>query len=116
MKEFLFSYGTLQKEQTQIDVFGRILQGHPDVLNGYKTATVEIKDERFLSKGEQATQQTAIASNNKADCIRGTVFELTEEELLTADGYEPKGYERINVQLASGKEAWIYLAIKDFGV
>jgi hypothetical protein len=27
MKEYLFSYGTLQKEKVQLDLFGRILKG-----------------------------------------------------------------------------------------
>jgi hypothetical protein len=29
---FLFSYGTLQKEQVQMETFGRILQGEKDYL------------------------------------------------------------------------------------
>ncbi|GAA4737256.1 gamma-glutamylcyclotransferase family protein [Flavisolibacter ginsenosidimutans] len=113
MNQCLFSYGTLQKTQTQIALFGRILQGWPDVLNGYKTTTVEIKDEAFLAKGEQTMQQTAVATNNENDSIEGTAFELTEEELLNADKYEPEGYERIKIKLASGKEAWLYVAIKE---
>lgn len=113
LNTYLFSYGTLQKEQTQIALFGRTLQGWPDVLNGYKTATIEIKDESFLAKGEQAIQQTAIASNDESDNIKGTVLEVTEEELRIADSYEPKGYGRIKVKLQSGKEAWLYVAKKE---
>ncbi|HAO29187.1 MAG TPA: UDP-N-acetylmuramate--alanine ligase, partial [Chryseobacterium indologenes] len=29
---YLFSYGTLQKEQVQLETFGRILQGEKDTL------------------------------------------------------------------------------------
>jgi len=112
MKEYLFSYGTLQKEKVQIDLFGRILQGSGDALRGYSISTIEIKDEAFLSKGEEKYHQTVIISDDKSDCIKGTVFEITAEELLLADKYEPDGYERIKVMLESGKEAWIYVAIE----
>jgi gamma-glutamylcyclotransferase (GGCT)/AIG2-like uncharacterized protein YtfP len=113
MKTYLFSYGTLQKQTVQKDLFGRTLRGWPDVLAGYKTESVEITDKAFLAKGEQRMQQTAVASNNENDSIKGTVFELTKEELLAADKYEPEGYERINVKLGSGKEAWLYVAMKE---
>ena len=39
------------------------------------------------------------------------VFEITVEELLHADKYEPANYKRIKVKLESGKEAWIYVAV-----
>lgn len=106
--EHLFSYGTLQKEKTQLELFGRILNGTKDVLKGYKIALIEIKDESFSAKGEEKVQRTLIPSIN--DFIEGTVFEVSAEELLVADKYEPDNYQRIKVVLASGKEAWIYVA------
>lgn len=33
--EKLFSYGTLQLEQVQLDTFGRLLEGQADTLQGY---------------------------------------------------------------------------------
>ncbi len=111
MKEYLFSYGTLQKEKVQIDLFGRILQGEGDMLSGYKISSIEIKDESFLSKGEEKYQQTLVISKHKIDHIKGTVFEITEEELILADKYEPGNYTRIKIVLESGKEAWIYMAV-----
>jgi len=116
MNTYLFSYGTLQKQTVQKELFGRSLQGWPDVLNGYKAISIEIKDEAFLAKGEQKTQQIAVATNNESDSIKGTVFKLTEEELLNADKYEPEGYGRIKVKLSSGKEAWLYVAMKFLSV
>lgn len=112
MSNYLFSYGTLQKEEVQLKLFGRIFKGSADKLQGYKTAAIEITDEAFLSKGEQKNQLTAIISHHKNDTIEGTAFEVTEQELLLADKYEPDGYKRIKVALTSGKEAWIYLAVK----
>jgi gamma-glutamylcyclotransferase (GGCT)/AIG2-like uncharacterized protein YtfP len=110
VKENIFSYGTLQKEKVQMELFGRILQGSADMLRGYKTAIIEIRDESFLSKGEEKYQQTLIATANKNDIIKGTVLEITAKELLLADTYEPDNYKRNKVVLDSGKEAWIYVA------
>ncbi len=90
-------------------MFGRILQGSGDTLIGYKVSTIEIKDESFLLKGEQKYQLTAVISKDN-DNIKGTVFEITEEELRLADKYEPVNYKRVRVALESGKEAWIYIA------
>ncbi|HSK71354.1 MAG TPA: gamma-glutamylcyclotransferase family protein [Pyrinomonadaceae bacterium] len=108
MKENLFSYGTLQKEKVQLELFGRLLNGTKDILTGYKLSSIEIKDESFLSKGEEKYQLTAIPS--KDDIIEGTVLEISEEELFLADKYEPDNYKRIKISLKSGKEAWIYAA------
>ena len=112
MNDFIFSYGTLQKEKTQLELFGRVLKSSSDILSGYKITTIEIKDKSFLSKGEQKQQQTLIISKTKNDKIQGTVLELTKEELLTADKYEPDNYKRVRVVLDSGKQAWVYIVIE----
>lgn len=109
MSEYLFSYGTLQKAEVQLKLFGRLLNGTNDSLTGYKTGTIEITDEVFLAKGEQSTQHTAIPSDG--DRIDGMVFEVSADELAHADKYEPAEYLRFEVILASGKQAWIYLKI-----
>ncbi len=112
MKEYLFSYGTLQKDKVQLELFGRLLTGTKDTLNGYKISSIEIKDESFLSTGEEKYQRIAIISDNIKDTIEGTVLEISADELLMADKYEPKEYQRVKVKLASGKESWIYAASK----
>jgi gamma-glutamylcyclotransferase (GGCT)/AIG2-like uncharacterized protein YtfP len=108
MSENLFSYGTLQKDEVQIELFGRLLKGAKDSLSGYKIAVIEITDESFLAKGEEKFQKTLVPS--KDDFIEGTVFEISAEELLLADRYEPENYRRIKVVLESETEAWIYVA------
>ena len=110
MTAYLFSYGTLQKENVQVELFGRLLTGAKDSLKGYRLSPVEITDELFLSRGEEKYQLTIIHSKNEKDIINGTVFEITEKELFLADQYEPTNYKRIKVLLVSGKEAWIYTA------
>jgi gamma-glutamylcyclotransferase (GGCT)/AIG2-like uncharacterized protein YtfP len=109
MPEYLFSYGTLQKEFVQLKLFGRRLTGHADRLCGYQLKTIEVEDEVFLSKGEERYQRTLVPTSIKDDAVDGTVLELTYEELLKADSYEPENYKRKRITLASGKQAWIYL-------
>lgn len=112
MKENLFSYGTLQKEKVQLELFGRILQGSGDTLKGYRLSTIEIKDESILSKSEQKYHLIAVSSKDKNDFIKGIVFELTEKELIIADEYETDDYKRVKAVLASGKETWVYVAVE----
>jgi gamma-glutamylcyclotransferase (GGCT)/AIG2-like uncharacterized protein YtfP len=49
-------------------------------------------------------------SANPADEVAGTVFEITQQELLAADEYEVSDYKRVLVTLKSGIDAWVYIA------
>jgi len=108
--ENLFSYGTLQKEKVQLALFGRLLTGAKDILKNYKLAAIQITDESFLATGAAKSQLTLIESKDAADFIAGSVFEVSEAELMKADAYEPENYKRKKVVLESGKTAWIYAA------
>ena len=46
--EYLFSYGTLQQKNVQLENFGRILDGSKNVLQKYILKKVEITDESVL--------------------------------------------------------------------
>ena len=54
-------------------------------------------------------QYNLVYTNEKNDQVKGTVYEVSDAELLLADQYEPENYKRIKVELDSGKSAWIYL-------
>lgn len=108
--EFLFSYGTLQLEQVQLDNFGRNLNGSADRLAGYWLDKVEITDEDVLESSGIPIHPIARESEDPEEFIDGMVFELTEEEILRADGYEAEDYKRIEVILASGRKSWVYVA------
>jgi hypothetical protein len=111
MTEHLFSYGTLQKQYVQLQLFGRRLYGTPDVLEHYRIVDIEIRDEKFLATGEDEWQKTLARSTDPNDIIEGMVFEISMDELMMADRYEPVNYKRIKVKLRSGREAWIYIAV-----
>ena len=112
MTEYLFSYGTIQKKQVQLQLFGRVLKGSGDTLKGYRLSSIKIKDESAKLKTDHEYHVIANISNSGIDMIEGMVFEITCEEILLADKYEPDDYKRVKVELESGKKAWIYVAAK----
>lgn len=105
----LFSYGTLQKEQVQIETFGRILQGEKDILTGYKLNMVEITDPEVLRKSNQKYHPILEFSGNDKDEVEGVLFEVTNDEILQADEYEVDDYKRIETIFKSGKKGFIYV-------
>jgi hypothetical protein len=107
--ETLFTYGTLQLEEVQLETFGRKLQGARDALVGYRLVMMKIRDEDFVAKSGTADHRNLQFTGNPSDLVDGIVFAVTTDELEQSDAYEPEGYERVQVRLASGLTAWIYL-------
>ena len=106
----LFSYGTLQNSAVQRANFGRLLEGTADQLVGFMRPLVEITDPEVVAESGLTHHPIVRASNDPADRIDGTVFRITEDELVAADAYEVDDYRRVSVKLASGLEAWVYIA------
>jgi len=108
----LFSYGTLQQAAVQRSTFGRVLRGQPDELVGFERGVFEVADPEFVAKSGTA-RHAIVRFNGRDDSrVRGTLLELTDDELERADRYEPAGYERVSTTLASGKQAWVYAAAR----
>ena len=104
----LFSYGTLQQPAVQMSTFGRLLHGHPDELIGFEQSLLEVEDPEFVATSGKA-HHAIVRFNGRADSrVSGTVFEVFDSELASADEYEPAGYTRVLATLASGKQAWVY--------
>ncbi len=108
--EKLFSYGTLRYEAVQIETFGRKLQGSADVLTGYKLSQLTINDPHVVATSGDAVHPILVPSNDINDHVEGMVFEITSDELASADKYEVDEYQRVQVTLASGCSAWVYVA------
>lgn len=106
---YLFSYGTLQKEQVQMETFGRILKGQKDILSGYKLGMIEITDTEVLRKSGQKYHPVLEFSGNDEDKVEGMLFEVTEAEILQADEYEVDDYKRIETPFESGEKGFIYV-------
>jgi hypothetical protein len=106
----LFSYGTLQLERVQLSTFGRLLHGTADAMVGYRLEPVEITDPEVIAISGTNMHTNLVLSDDPADEVGGTVFEITAAELAAADDYEVDGYERVSVRLRSGAEAFVYIA------
>jgi Gamma-glutamyl cyclotransferase, AIG2-like len=105
----LFSYGTLQQADVQRATFGRLLTGRPDALVGFEQALVLIEDPQVVATSGRTHHPIVTHSTNPASRVAGTVFELTDAELRSADEYEVSAYRRIAVTLGSGAQAWVYV-------
>jgi len=106
--QLLFCYGTLCREQVQLALFGRRLEGEPDAVAGYRLATVEIDDPDLIAQSGAAVHPILVATGDSADEVAGTVFRLDAAELAAADDYEVAPYVRVRAPLRSGGSAWTY--------
>ena len=97
--ESLFVYGTLRDPQVQANVFGRVVQGQADTLDGYRKAEITIGGSVY---------PIAVADPMRDQSIAGQVLEVTPAELVDIDRYEGDEYRRVRVRLRSGLEAWVY--------
>ena len=99
----LFTYGSLQHEDVQENIFGRILTGTPETLVGYTLKKIQIEEE-FGIVNYPIIEET----HNSEDTINGMVYEISNIELRQADLYEGVHYKRVEVQLQSNQKAWAY--------
>ena len=106
----LFSYGTLRDPAVQRATFGRVLSGGADELVGFELGVFRVEDPAFVAASGKA-DHAIVRHNGRPDSrVAGMVFELTDEELAQSDSYEPDGYVRMLAPLASGRNAWVYVA------
>ena len=110
--EHLFSYGTLQTPAVQIETFGETLVGQADALIGFTKNLIEITDPDVLALSGERFHPIVSETGHAKDRVSGTVFALTAAQLAKADAYEVDDYERVEVTLASGKTAWLYVAVR----
>jgi gamma-glutamylcyclotransferase (GGCT)/AIG2-like uncharacterized protein YtfP len=103
--EKLFAYGSLQNEDVQKDLFGRILEGTSDKLIGYIIKKIQIEEEFGL-----VYYPIIAETRDSADTIYGMAYTITAQELHQSDLYEGLHYKRVEVQLQSNQTAWAYSA------
>jgi gamma-glutamylcyclotransferase (GGCT)/AIG2-like uncharacterized protein YtfP len=106
----LFSYGTLQQEEVQVATFGRKLDGEKDLLLGYEPSLVKIADPAVVARLKRTHHDNINPTGDDWSTVQGTVFEVTDDELASADRFEAEfAYQRVTAELASGKTAWVYV-------
>lgn len=106
----LFSYGTLQLDTVQLENYGRLLNGEKASLKQYKLDKLKITDAKVLKASGKEFHPIALKTNNVNDSIEGTIFKITEKELIETDKYEVSDYKRILETFSTGKKAWIYVS------
>lgn len=106
----LFSYGTLQQAEVQVATFGRRLESRADQLAGFKLDQLEIKDAGVVRLSGKTHHPIVTRTGDARDVVDGVVLRVTDEELAQADAYEVSDYHRVLATLASGGQAWVYVA------
>lgn len=109
MEHRLFSYGTLRQPEVQQALFGREVPTQVDALPGFRLEWLHITDPSVVATSG-SDRHPIIRRADPTDRVPGACLELTEDELAAADAYEVADYTRADVRLASGKQAWVYLA------
>lgn len=108
MSTRIFSYGTLQLENVQQALFGRLVAMSDDVLRGFEAVAIRIDDPDVLEYSGMATHLALVPATADAE-IPGKVLELEPGDLPAVDQYEGENYRRVEVPLASGSTAWVYV-------
>jgi hypothetical protein len=107
---WLFSYGSLQKEEVQLATFGRRFDGAHDELPGFEPARVVIDDPKIAKRIGRDHHANARFTGSARSHVPGMAFDVTDAELARCDGYEREfAYVRVAATLRSGKRAWVYV-------
>lgn len=107
----VFAYGTLQEEKVQLSTLGRRLNGQRDELLGFEPAFVRIEDPHLVATSGKTHHANVRLNGNEDSRVPGTVFEITDAEIASIDEYEVAfSYKRVAAMLASGRQAWVYVA------
>ncbi len=106
----LFCYDTLGEPGVQLDTFGRLLDGDEDALPGYTVRYAEFADLRDREDASPSRHPVARPTGNRLDKVVGRVVRVTDDELDASDEYEAPRFRRCRVTLASGRDAWVYVA------
>lgn len=99
MNHLVFAYGTLLVPAVQSSVMGRLIEGTPDRLAGYRKTRIQDGADSYPNLAPDANSE-----------VEGRVIEVTQRELDRIDMYEGALYSRHKVTLKSGTEAWAYFA------
>src|SRR5689334_1846665 len=102
----LFSYGTLQLPEVQRATYGRLLEGRPDVLIGYRLVPLAITSPEVVALSGAPVHMIACRTGDPAERIPGVVYRITPAELEATDDYEGDAYARREIGLESGAAAF----------
>lgn len=109
----VFSYGTLRQPLVQESLFGDHVPTEPDALPGWRLDWVSITDPGVI-RTSGSDRHPILRRGAPEDRVDGASLVLGYEwQLRAVDDYEVADYQRIEVTLASGTTAWVYVAAED---
>jgi len=111
--QFIFSYGTPQDPVVQEAVFGRRIPCLPDALPGFVLDRVRIVDSNVIAKSGSNEHPILRRSPVAEALVVGSALAIEPADVTKADAYEVSDYRRIAVILASGRNAFVYVAAED---
>ena len=96
--------------EVAVDSVLALIAEEADELPEFEPSLVQIEDVRIVA-ASGVTHYANVIFNGRSDSrVAGSVFEISDAELVAADGYERiANYKRIAATLASGKHAWLYV-------
>ncbi|MFT4028570.1 MAG: gamma-glutamylcyclotransferase family protein [Protaetiibacter sp.] len=109
MTHRVFSYGTLRQPEVQVALYGREVPTIFDRLLEFRLDWVIITDPEVI-RTSGSDRHPILLRGEPEDFVEGAYLELSDDELAATDDYEVDDYVRGPVLLASGVEAWAYLA------
>ena len=81
-----------------------------DLIVGYEPCLLLIRDPEVAARLKRTHHDNISKTGYDWSSVQGTVFEVTDAELAQADSFEAQfAYKRVHADLASGKDAWVYL-------
>ncbi len=110
--QYLFSYGTLQNEDVQRDVLGKVLPGQADRLPFYDQSVLEVVNGGRAEASGTARYLLAHYSGRHTDVLQGTAYPVTAADLRRTDKFQGPAYKRIASVLGSGVCAWVYVDVR----
>jgi gamma-glutamylcyclotransferase (GGCT)/AIG2-like uncharacterized protein YtfP len=108
VEALVFSYGTLQMPRVQQELFGRQVEMTDDALLGFETVPVEIDHPDVIEFSGSSTHLGLVPGAPDAR-IEGKLLHVAQADFPALDAYEGDEYRRIEVALASGATAWVYV-------
>ena len=78
-------------------------------MPGFEQSLVKSEDPAVVATSGKTHHPIVRFTGRESDVVKGTAFEVTAEELQSADSYEVSDYMRVSVTLLSGVRAWVYV-------
>lgn len=108
-KHKVFSYGTLRQANVQLAHYGREVPTVPESLPSWKLDWIQITDPDVIA-ASGSDRHPILRRGLDTDLVEGAYLELNDTELAATDKYEVSDYKRQSVTLASGLQAFVYVA------